>query len=165
MAPAGALSQNVWVKQAHMLYHPVVLGKMILWEACYTNALPSISHSSGPHNYDDPLSTTVVLKMLLSTPSDYLQMFHLFQAEWKGRAKVVYIMDSKIASTSPTGPVLSILYATSWPDATDFICLSHYRFAFKRSLKTLLNYCKSGTSIEWSGIHPEMRGNNLRRLV
>lgn len=62
MAPAGALGQNMWVKQVHMWYHPVVFGKMILWEACCTKTWPSISHSSGPHNYDDPLCTAVSLE-------------------------------------------------------------------------------------------------------
>lgn len=62
MAPAGALGQNIWVKQAHMWYHPVVFGKTILWEACCTKTWPSISHSSGPHNYDDPLCTAAVLE-------------------------------------------------------------------------------------------------------
>lgn len=62
MAPADALGQNMWVKQVHMWYHPVVFGKMILWEACCTKTWPSISHSSGPHNYDDPLCTAVSLE-------------------------------------------------------------------------------------------------------
>lgn len=122
MAPAGALGRNMWVKQAHMWYHPVVFGKTILWEACCTKTWPSISHSSGPHNYDDPLCTAVVLENAsihsLWLPSDVPSL----PCGVKGQCKGGQHNGQWEHLSSAKGPVWSISYTVSWPIATDLIC-------------------------------------------